>query len=1191
MQIYSKNKQVKRILAGILTVIMVLVSIDLGQFISVQAATEHDTLYLIDNTAEKWVKNDNAKIKAIDNSNGHTAYWMTQKDETTWSVKIPKNAYNITFNRYAEDKTTQWNSWSAGGRDKNNAYYVDGSEYGHWETKEESGFEEGDIIYLDLTEFTDWVDQVETTLYANFTTATKENNAGNNVIIESADRMLYDPYSELEKVEEYIYKYKVTHENAGKRSMRFWRGNDNVLWNCSCLMKYEDYENGNNCIKVTGWDNNGEIAKYDDIDTEISINTDGLEYNKNAKWYYIEDEISALTGKISNTNNIKKILYNIRDINDNIVKQGVINISDEWIIKDFGLVVGYNDVSIVAEKGNGKIVKKSVHFMNINVKNMESMDVDLNDNDGDGLNNYFESLYGTDINEVDTDGDGLSDFSEIIITGTNPLIKDTDNNGITDGNEDFDEDGLTNIEEIKLGTNCYLEDTDGDKITDGDEVNKYFTNPLIKDTDEDGLSDYEDIVLQFDPNKADTDNNGVLDGNESVEQKYTEKIDSDDKKGITGVSVSLECSGYIDNLVSITNTYKLDTRSSDVVGLIGVPVEISCDSEFSTAEITFAYDEKALGETSEDDLCMMWYDEENDNYVLLEDSKVDKKNHIITYSTTHFSTYLIVDKKIWLDNMRMDMNYRTYGETIYYDVAFVVDVSSSMSGTRITTAKNALNSFTDALLEGDQAGLIRFNSNAYIVQELTPDIDLIKNAIGTLSTSGGTRADLGISRGITMLDGSSGLNQKMIILICDGDVSYNTTLVQSAKEKEIKIHCINVVNGTSTAMEQMAKETGGTYYYAATTENLSEIISELQGNTVGYVDPTDSDGDGLYDVYEVNGMRLSNGKIVYTDPNKTDTDGDGVSDYDAMGGAPVIETYMLNGNTYSCTLNHSTIYGTLPEDFIFVDGTLNTDGQQYYGKMGYIPYSNNFIHDKYEKEENVYMFGEQRVAAGAAGVYNLYSDKLADMSYLDLAGYASVGTLTAVAIGLGVSVQAGDCLYTYVRGDGGEAKGLAEGSTRKYLYSSNFIDESVFGINSANKYFKINMAKAVAAVETVLNEYNTEVYLSLSPNKNWTGCDYHDCTGFSDWYQNIDALLNIPAFGIYNAADAAVTLHCTYNPASKTYSMEYIYYIIDYYDFSFYDMLNEMNALGLAQSYELYGVCKGETVWEKGKTPFIYWLY
>ncbi|MDE5780153.1 MAG: VWA domain-containing protein, partial [Lachnospiraceae bacterium] len=928
---------------------------------------------------------------------------------------------------------------------------------------------------------------METTLYANFTTATKENNYGNDVTIKSADHMLYDPYSGLEEVEQYVYKYRVTYENAGKQSVRFWRGNENTLWNCSCLMKYEDYEAGNNCIKVTGWNENGKIAIYEDSDAEnaeITVNSDGLKYNKNANWYYIEDEISTLSGSISNSNIIKNLSYEIKDLNNDIVKQGEINVDEEWIIRDFGLVVGYNDVNIIAEKKNGEIVKKSVCFMNINVNNMENMDVDLNDNDGDGLNNYFESLYGTDINEVDTDGDGLSDFSEIIITGTKPLIQDTDNNGTTDGNEDFDEDGLTNIEEIELGTNCYLEDTDGDKIIDGDEVNKYFTNPLVNDTDEDGLSDYEDIVLQFDPNKADTDENGILDGNEPIEQKYTEKIDTNDKKGVTDVSVSLKCSGYIDNVVSITNTYKLDTRSSDVVGLIGVPVEISCDSEFSTAEITFTYDEKALGETSEDNLCMMWYDEENDNYVLLEDSKVDKENHTITYSTTHFSTYLIVDKKIWLDNMRMDMNYRTYGETINYDVAFVVDTSRSMLGRRITTAKNALNSFTDALLEGDQAGLIKFNSDVYVVQELTSDMDLIKNAINTLSAGGETRADLGISEGITMLDGSTGSNEKIIILICDGDVSYNTTLVQSAKEKEIKIHCINVINGTSTAMAKIAKETGGTYYYAATTESLSKIISKLQGDTVGYVDPTDSDGDGLYDVYEVNGMRLSNGKIVYTDPNKADTDGDGVSDYDAMGGAPVIETYMLNGNTYSCTLNHSKIYGTLPEDFIFVDGTLNTDGQKYYGKMDYIPYSNNFIYDKYENERKVTVFDEERIAVGAAGVYGLYSDKLADMSYLKLAGYASVGTVTAVAIGLRVNAQAGDCLYTYVRGDGGEAKGLAEGSTRKYLYSSNFIDESIFGINSANKYFKTNMAEAVAAAESVLNEYNMEVYLSLSPNKN-----------------------------------------------------------------------------------------------------------
>ena len=61
---------------------------------------------------------------------------MTKVDDTTWSVNVPESAYNITFNRYNQDKTIQWNSWSAGGRDSNNAYYADGSEYGHWDVLE-----------------------------------------------------------------------------------------------------------------------------------------------------------------------------------------------------------------------------------------------------------------------------------------------------------------------------------------------------------------------------------------------------------------------------------------------------------------------------------------------------------------------------------------------------------------------------------------------------------------------------------------------------------------------------------------------------------------------------------------------------------------------------------------------------------------------------------------------------------------------------------------------------------------------------------------------------------------------------------------------------------------------------------------------------------------------------------------------
>jgi hypothetical protein len=272
-----------------------------------------------------------------------------------------------------------------------------------------------------------------------------------------------------------------------------------------------------------------------------------------------------------------------------------------------------------------------------------------------------------------------------------------------------------------------------------------------------------------------------------------------------------------------------------------------------------------------------------------------------------------------------------------------------------------------------------------------------------------------------------------------------------------------------------------------------------------------------------------------------------------------------------------------------VDGTLNSNGKQYFGKMDYVPYSNSFIKKKYEENVDITFKDETRQVKGDAGIYNSFSDKLATLNKAQLLGYAAIGSYTVLATSL-LDSQAGDCLYIYIQGTGGRYDGLVEGSTREYLYATPKLGTNIFGINSANTYFLSNMNKAKIAAESVLNEYNTEVYISISPETTWTGCHYNDCQ-MDSWKQNIDSILNIGAFGIYNVADAGVTLHCMYDPETQEYSMEYIYYIIDYYDFTLYDPLNEMNALGLARSYELYGVAPGVTSWKKNENSGVYWLY
>ncbi len=144
---------------------------------------------------------------------------------------------------------------------------------------------------------------------------------------------------------------------------------------------------------------------------------------------------------------------------------------------------------------------------------------EMKDTDGDGLSDGLEfNQYNTDPLNSDSDGDGISDNDEVKNYMTNPNLVDTDKDGITDGDEilkyntdplrdDSDIDGIKDKVEIdELKTDPNNPDTDGDRLKDGDEINKYKTDPTKKDTDGDGISDGDEIFkYNTDPTKADTD--------------------------------------------------------------------------------------------------------------------------------------------------------------------------------------------------------------------------------------------------------------------------------------------------------------------------------------------------------------------------------------------------------------------------------------------------------------------------------------------------------------------------------------------------------------------------------------------------------------------------------------------------------------------------------------------------------------
>ena len=201
------------------------------------------------------------------------------------------------------------------------------------------------------------------------------------------------------------------------------------------------------------------------------------------------------------------------------------------------------------------------------------------------------------------------------------------------------------------------------------------------------------------------------------------------------------------------------------------------------------------------------------------------------------------------------------------DVMLVIDVSGSMVATdlqptRMEAAKQAAQKFVQALPEGTRVGLVSFSNRARLDAPLTRDHASVVSAIQRLQAEGGTAIGdgLGLALDVMQRDAHAAKTANggtaaqtsatdaghggTIVLLSDGASSVGQPPQQAASraaQAGIKVNTVGIgqrnsgalVNGRvpvdldERTLQDIARTTGGEYFYAAQNFDLEQIYSNI----------------------------------------------------------------------------------------------------------------------------------------------------------------------------------------------------------------------------------------------------------------------------------------------------------------------------------------------------------------------------
>lgn len=125
---------------------------------------------------------------------------------------------------------------------------------------------------------------------------------------------------------------------------------------------------------------------------------------------------------------------------------------------------------------------------------------------------------------------------------------------------------------------------------------------------------------------------------------------------------------------------------------------------------------------------------------------------------------------------------------------------------------------------------------------MTNGLDAVNSSINRLDASGGTNIGAGMSVANSHLINSGDPEHAwMVILLTDGQGSYNSYYTQQAVANNITVYTIGLGSSVDTALlTSIATATGGQYFSVSSADDLPDTFRTISGELAS--EDTDEDG-------------------------------------------------------------------------------------------------------------------------------------------------------------------------------------------------------------------------------------------------------------------------------------------------------------------------------------------------------------